>query len=58
MGFDRDTLIESLRNRVQNEVTFFLLPAKFVNVTTNMLLIPAYFPGYCGILLAIGQQVS
>ncbi|GJR81327.1 SNF1-related protein kinase catalytic subunit alpha KIN10-like protein [Tanacetum coccineum] len=32
MGFDRDTLIESLRNRVHNEVTVIFIFAKFDDV--------------------------
>lgn len=52
MGFDRNQLLESLRNRVQNEVSFF---------TTHSLMICKYFShglylvsGYCSILFAVG----
>lgn len=56
MGFDRNTLVDSLRNRVQNEVIFgYSVMYSFCTFQVSYL---DFMSGYCYILFDVRQPVS
>lgn len=56
MGFDRSALVDSLRNRVQNEVNFVTVSCHS-HTDIKIVLAHCCFLGYCYILSAARQSV-